>query len=155
MRQFIPAFHPFEKHHTGMRNGFALLEVLVAMTVLAVGVMAVLTAILSVLDLQKDSAQRFRAGLVLQDKLGAMAFAPYNGEPMRGISADGLFTWTISGTPWTGAPHLEGMEKPDDENKLANLFQVSVVVSWLTTKGTRSIDASQLVQILPAVEGSG
>lgn len=153
MRQLILAFYPLKTQRKSIPGGFALLEVLVSLTVLAVGVMVVLTAILSVLDLQKDSAQRFRASLVLQDKLGAVAFTPYNGEPMRGLSTDGLYSWTVSGSPWTGAPHLEDKKKPDGESNTANLFQVTVNVSWLTTRGTRSASASQLVQVLPNMEG--
>ena len=136
------------------KDGFVLLEVLVSMAVLAVGIMAVLTAVLSVLDLQKNSAQRYRAGLILQDRLGAIVFGQYNGEPLRGLSDDGLFSWTVAGEPWTGAPHMQNKEEPDAEGVLDNLFQVSVDVSWQTNHGKRSINASQLVQISPQEEGS-
>ncbi|MCK9995634.1 MAG: hypothetical protein KAH56_05050 [Candidatus Krumholzibacteria bacterium] len=139
------------------------------MAVFSIGIMAVLTSVLSALDLQKDSTLRYRAGLILQEKLAESVLVPYNGEPMRGISADGVFSWTVAGEPWTGAPRVEkkktktnktktsktrGKEKePKTDDALIELFQMAVNVSWQTNKGTRSINATQLVHLFP--QGGG
>ena len=136
-------------------KGFALIEVLVSLTILSVGLVAVLTAVLSALDLQKDSARRYRAGLILQEKLGELTAVPYRGRHLQGTSSDGLFDWTINGGPWKGAP------KPPQENRrttevdtlINRIFEVEVDVSWWTSKGPRRISATQLVRLSPDVEG--
>jgi prepilin-type N-terminal cleavage/methylation domain-containing protein len=171
MTTFATAFHPLGKHRRIPGNGFVLIEVLVSMTVFSVGIMAVLTAVLSALDLQKDSTLRYRAGLILQEKLAETALVPYSGQPMRGISADGVFSWTVAGEPWTGAPQVGKKkaktvrkprtsrgrvktEEPETENTSSRLFQVSVDVSWQAGKGTRSINATQLVHVSLQAKGA-
>ncbi|RKX33860.1 MAG: hypothetical protein DRP71_09045 [Verrucomicrobia bacterium] len=158
MTRFPMAFHPVKKQDQSSRSGFVLIEVLVSMVVFSVGIMAVLTSVLSALDLQKDSTLRYRAGLILQEKLAESILVPYNGQPMRGISADGVFSWTVAGEPWTGAPQVEkkktkvsrktkGGKKAKSEDASSELFQMAVEVSWQTNKGTRSINATQLVHL--------
>ncbi len=158
MTRFPTAFHPLKKQGKPSGSGFILIEVLVSMAVFSVGIMAVLTSVLSALDLQKDSTLRYRAGLILQEKLAESVLVPYNGQPMRGISADGVFSWTVAGEPWTGAPQVEkkktktsktrGKEKePKIDDASSELFQMAVNVSWQTNRGTRSINATQLVHL--------
>ena len=152
MSRFPTAFHPLKKQGKRPPGGFVLVEVLVSMVVFSVGIMAVLTSVLSALDLQKDSTLRYRAGLILQEKLAEPVLVPYNGQPIRGISADGVFNWAVAGEPWTGAPQVE-KKKPKDgkktktEDTSSELFQMAVEVSWQTNKGTRSINATQLVHL--------
>ena len=151
MTVLMPAGTRSRNKRDASGGGFVLIEVLVSLTVFAVGIMAVLTAVLSTLDLQKDSALRYRAGLILQDKLAETALVPYNGEAMRGISADGVFSWVVTGEPWAGAPQSEN-EDPEAENISARIFLVAVDVGWQTTRGTRSVNATQLVQVSSRVE---
>lgn len=159
-------------------DGFVLIEVLVSMTVFAIGIMAVLTAVLSTLDLQKDSTLRFRAGLILQEKLAETVMVPYGGQPARGISPDGIFSWTVSGTPWTDAPNVpklitsnieshqtgqnrnstgkisrRGKEKSGADSLEDRVILVVVDVSWKTSEGSRSIQATQLVHAAPQARG--
>ncbi len=147
MRGFITAAPLRRSLHRHPGQGFVLLEVLVSLTVFAVGIMAVLTAVLSALNLQKDASLRLRAGLVLQDKLAETFLIPYDGSPASGLSADGLFRWTVAGETWAGAPQIT-----DDaaENPTSELVQVAVAVNWESTRGTRSLTATQLVRILAA-----
>ena len=158
MTRFPTAFHPLKKQGKPSPSGFVLIEVLVSMVVFSVGIMAVLTSVLSALDLQKDSTLRYRAGLILQEKLAESILVPYNGQPMRGISADGVFSWTVAGEPWTDAPQVEkkktkvsrktkGGKKAKTDDASSELFQMVVEVSWQTNKGTRSINATQLVHL--------
>jgi len=164
MNRFPTAFHPLKKQGKPSPGGFVLIEVLVSMVVFSVGIMAVLTSVLSALDLQKDSTLRYRAGLILQEKLAESVLVPYNGQPMRGISSDGVFSWTVSGEPWTGAPQVEkkktqvikktkvtrktkGGKKAKTDDTASEIFQMAVEVIWQTNKGTRSINATQLVHL--------
>ena len=142
-----------DRRRDASASGFVLIEALVSVTVFAVGIMAVLTAVLSALDLQKDSALRYRAGLILQDKLAETLLVPYSGEPLRGISADGLFSWTVTGEPWTGAPQIGDQEQEEATARPScQLFAVIVDVSWQTTRGPRSIAADQLVRVCTQAE---
>ncbi len=171
MTTFVTAFHPLGKHRRIPGNGFVLIEVLVSMTLFSVGIMAVLTAVLSALDLQKDSSLRYRAGLILQEKLAETVLVPYSGQPVRGISADGVFSWTVAGEPWTGAPQVGKKkektgrkpktdkrrvkrEEPETGDTSSRLFQVAVDVSWQTSKGIRSINATQLVHVSLLAKGT-
>lgn len=149
MKLFTTAYPP---HTTD--DGFVLLEVLVSLTVLAVGIMAVLTGVLSTLQLQKDAAMRFRAGLIMQDKLAEAFFAPYDGQTRAGTSVDGLFIWTIAGEPWADMPQvIKEDSKPEDGQTDADtadeIFQIAIDVSWQTTRGTRRLTATQLVRVAP------
>ncbi len=158
MNRFPTAFHPFRKRCKRTGSGFVLIEVLVSMAVFSIGIMAVLTSVLSALNLQKDSTFRYRAGLILQEKLVESVLIPYNGQPMRGISADGVFNWTVAGEPWTGAPQVEKKKTKDGkkaktDDASSELIQMAVEVSWSTNRGTRSIHATQLVHLSP--QGGG
>ena len=130
-------------------QGFILIEVLVSLAVFSIGIMAVLTGVLSTLNLQKDSALRYRAGLLLQDKMLQLNELPYSGGTSRGTSSDGVFSWSISGEPWSAAPpstkksrnRWEPKPQPDQMSK------VSVQVSWQSARGARQVRATQLVRI--------
>ncbi len=159
MRRLRAAFTLGGKQVKASREGFVLIEVLVSMTLFSVGIMAVLTAVLSVLDLQKDSALRFRAGLILQEKLAETVMVPYDGQPVRGISSDGVFSWTVVGEPWIEAPRIPTKKKEKNKetgtDSLSDrVIQVIVDVSWQTGEGSRSINATQLVHTAPQARGT-
>ena len=135
-------------------GGFALIEVLVSLTLLAVGIVGVLSAVLAALDLQQDAAMRYRAGLILQDKLSETLLVPYGGETARGVSADGLFSWTIIGAPWQGLTQAAERTRPeaDGAEDADRLYEIRVEVSWETGAGIRRLNATQLVSMSPGVE---
>ncbi len=148
---------------TPSTQGFVLIEVLVSMAIFAIGIMAVLTAVLSALNLQKDSALRYRASLILHDKLMETSLISYNGEPMRGLSADGVFSWTVAGERWAAAPERDDQKKSSSKGRQKNqenetpdlaslVYQVAVDVSWETRRGTRHLNATQLVNASAPVE---
>jgi len=132
------------------------------MTVLSVGIMAVLTGVLSALNLQKDAALRYRAGLILQETLAETALTEYDGQPRQGLSSDGVFSWSVGGEPWVGAPRIapprrEAKTEADKEHVearalVSNVLQVRVDVSWETSKGSRRVTATQLVHVRLAEE---
>ncbi len=168
MTVFPTASRFIGKQGTTGSGGFVLLEVLVSVVVFSVGIMAVLTAVLSVLELQKDSALRYRAGLILQEKLAETVMVPYDGQPARGLSPDGVFSWTVAGESWTEAPQTPIKVSPQSNRGRNNkremkdtgtynlsdrVLQVVVDVSWQTSAGSRSINATQLVHFSPQVRG--
>ena len=131
-------------------NGFILIEVLVSLAVFSVGILAVLTGILSTLNLQKDTALRCRAGLILQEQTLQLNEAPYGGGVSQGVSSDGIFQWKITAEPWSAAPMTKKKSRrrsvtKEDHQEMA---QVRVEVSWQSPRGPRMIKASQLVRVL-------
>lgn len=182
MNLFQTAFTSKRKTGSRRAGGFALVEVLVSVTIFAVGIMAVLTAVLSVLELQKDATLRFRAGLVLQEKLAESIHQSYDGQPIRGLSPDGVFQWMVTGSRWVDAPKAppktslntssskpsgtgstrgkarlsrgQKQKQDSDADSLEDqIILVVVDVSWQTSKGSRSIQATQLVHAAPQARG--
>ncbi len=143
------------------RAGFALVEVLVALTLFAVGLVSVLGGILSALDLQKDSALRWRAGLLLEEKLADAFLQQATTGSAQGVSADGVFHWTTTLQAWDGASPArddkarkgEDTRKSDVKVTTLDLREVAVEVRWETRKGLRRLHASQVVNV-PAAAGS-
>jgi Tfp pilus assembly protein PilV len=133
------------------------MEVLVSLTIFSVGLMAVLTAVLSTLNLQKDTALRYRAGLVLQEKLLEVASEPFDGAARYGQTEDGVFTWSVNGILWGEERRDPRRPRRRNDTRLApgQMFEVSVNVTWETLKGDRTIEAVQLVRAAAVVrEGS-
>jgi type II secretory pathway pseudopilin PulG len=132
------------------------MEVLVSLTVFSVGIMAVLTAVLSSLNLQKETALRYRAGLVLQQKLIEVASEQFTGAASYGQTADGVFNWSVTGNLW-GEEERRDPRRPRRRNPdrlpPGQMFEVSVNVSWQTKKGERKVAATQLVRAAPVVKG--
>ena len=128
-------------------HGFVLLEVLVALALLAVGIVAVLSAALSTLDLQSDCALRRRAGLVLDARLAEIADGHFDGVDAQGIATDPRFRWSVRSEPWRPddqRPHTVGVG--DDALPPPGMCRVVVVVDWTTSSGVRSIRATQIVR---------
>lgn len=125
------------------------MEVLVSLTVFSVGIMAVLTAVLSSLNLQKETALRYRAALVLQQKLTEVAAEPFDGAARYGQTPDGVFTWSVTGTPWGEEERRDprrARRRRDDRPTPGQMFEVAVNVRWETHKGERNVAATQLVR---------
>ncbi len=84
---------------------------------------------------------------------------PYDGQPVRGISSDGVFSWTVVGEPWIEAPRIPTKKKEKNKetgtDSLSDrVIQVIVDVSWQTGEGSRSINATQLVHTAPQARGT-
>ncbi|MFO7608617.1 MAG: prepilin-type N-terminal cleavage/methylation domain-containing protein [Candidatus Krumholzibacteriia bacterium] len=141
-------------------GGFALVEVLVALTLFAVGLVTILAGLLGALDLQKDSALRWRAALLLEEKLAESFLFPARGADGRGTSPDGVFAWTVTAKPWPAPPAAAGPSGgPSEQVSPAPpaapvLREVTVEVSWRTPRGVRRVAASQLVGTPAGREGA-
>lgn len=133
---------------TVKKQGFVLMEVLVSLTVFSVGIMAVLSAVLSSLNLQKDTALRYRAALVLQERLTDLTSEPFDGLAAYGKSADGVYSWSVTGTPWGVVERARNRARRTRTEGIqpGQMYQVSVVVNWETHRGPRQISATQLLR---------
>jgi prepilin-type N-terminal cleavage/methylation domain-containing protein len=131
------------------RTGFALIEVLVALTLLAVGTVGVLSAVLSALDVQRDAALRHRAGLLLQDKLAEVRVAPYAGRTTGGVTDDGLLRWTVVGAPWEGSPEMphQGRRRRGAPIEVLPVYEVRVEVAWQGARGEGRVAATGLAGV--------
>jgi prepilin-type N-terminal cleavage/methylation domain-containing protein len=128
-------------------GGFALVEVLVALALLAVGTVGVLSAVLAARAAPRDAALRHRAALLLQDKYGEILTAPYAGESIHGVSDDGLMRWTVIGVPWEGAPErpVEGRRRRGAPVEVLPIYEVRVDVSWRSHRGEGRVETRGLV----------
>ena len=128
------------------RSGFALIEVLVALTLLAVGTVGVLSAVLSALDVQRDAALRHRAVLLLQDKVAEVRVAPYGGGTTGGVTDDGLLRWTVVGAPWEAAPEAprQGRRRRGAPVEVLPVYEVRVDVTWPGARGEGRVWATAL-----------
>lgn len=124
------------------------MEVLVSLTVFSVGIMAVLSAVLSSLNLQKDTALRYRGSLVLQERLAQLSGEPFDGLAAYGKTADGLYSWSITGTPWGVVERARNRARRARSEGIqpGQLYEVAVVVTWETHRGARSVSATQLLR---------
>ena len=118
--------------------GFVLIEVLVALAVLSVGVVTVLGALVSTLELQHETGLRYRAGEVLQDVLAEAARPGAAREGASGTATDTRFRWRLR---WQACDEMGAPES----GAASRLHRVVVEVEWSTTRGARHLQASQWV----------
>lgn len=125
------------------RDGFALIEVLVALALLSVGIVAVLGAVVTTMELQSDSMLRHRAGLVLREKLDESVWMAPRGGEASGAVTDGRIRWSVHSEPW-------GDVGAAASNPKSRLHRVVVEVEWTGPRRARSIQATQIVCVRPS-----
>lgn len=143
-------------------SGFTLIEVLVALSILTVGVVAVFAALSGSMSEISESAGRHRASLLLREILDSSAATVRQAGKAEGHSADGLYRWRIETAVWrcdagsgllgTSNPRLqEGTDARTAFDPCTNLLQVTANVQWQEHGRDRSIKAVELVapQSLP------
>ena len=131
--------------HTGMmrgRSGFTLIEVLVAVVILATGIVFVLSGLNSTLDALDVSRANMRAHLILK-------------ETMSGIMENGLPSTLHGQCPGGDSDfrfeiHSGPACDPDDEN----LSEVTVTV-WRPGDGVRYSTTSYVIKSTDTGEGDG
>lgn len=106
-------------------EGFTLLEVLVAMAILAVAVTAVLQLFGQGLRLARASGEHLAATLLASQKLTEVAGGPLVPETSHGI--EGEYRWQATVRP---APDLRPVELPEGLRPTGDLVQVAVRVEW-------------------------
>lgn len=105
--------------------GFTLLEVLVAMVILAVAVTAVMQLFGQGLRLARASGEHLTATLLASQKLAELTQAVI--EPGTSQGTEGEYRWQATVRP---APDLEPVEPPEGTRPTAKLLQVGVRVEW-------------------------
>lgn len=96
-----------------LRDGFSLLEVIVAMTVLGVGILGVMAALSMSLRIDGESTRLVGAVEVAERELVAATLVPTGSiQATRGV--DGTYQWTVAYA-----------------QKSEQLFLVSVTVQWM------------------------
>lgn len=111
------------------REGFSLLEVLVALVVFAIGVTGMLTALgynLRDINYSKDHAKAVRIATREMNNLRRLTYVP----EAESTGAEGRFSW-ISGIEQVDIYDLPGMDS-DDAGQSDGLmpYNMEVTVSW-------------------------
>lgn len=105
--------------------GFTLLEVLVAMAILAVAVTAVMQLFGQGLRLARASGEHLTATLLASQKLTEVAQAGLEPGESRGV--EGTYRWQAAVRP---VPELQPVELPEGLRPTGQLVQVAVRVEW-------------------------
>lgn len=126
-------------HH---RAGFTLLELLVALAILSIGLVAILGGLVSSVNLQKEAQKRYQAGLLLQSKLGQLVSSGYDGRHLHGTTLDSLYSWSVDGHLWQGP---NDQTQANDGNAV-QLIEAQVSVSWQGSRGKSLIEVVQLIK---------
>lgn len=139
--------------------GFALLEVLVALAILSVGLVAVLTALRSSSYLVETSARTFVGIVLAEEMLGAHASGVVN-VPLDPGTAAGYTSRVTAASPVDMDPILligPLMAKKDEDgpgvDPIGNLELVEASVSWEQRGRTQSVVLQELV-LRPVEEAS-
>lgn len=105
--------------------GFTLLEVLVAMAILAVAVTAVMQLFGQGLRLARASGEQLTATLLASQKLTEIAEASLAPGTSQGV--EGEYRWQAAVRP---VPGLQPVELPEGLRPTGQLVQVAVRVEW-------------------------
>src|SRR5688572_8102541 len=117
-----------EKHHrTGLEDGFTIVEVLVALTVFAVGIVSVTKVFDASLDTAAANSQRTRATAVATDALESARSTRYADLEITDTS-------TTSTTVIDGFTVARAVEATSGGYK-----EVTVGVSWVDTAGGHEV----------------
>ncbi|MFH1246137.1 MAG: prepilin-type N-terminal cleavage/methylation domain-containing protein [Candidatus Omnitrophota bacterium] len=112
-------------------KGFLLLEVMLAVTILSVGMALVLRSYVSALNAVKISQDFFAAGLLLEEKLWQKEEEKAGSQEPSVAGEQGNFS-----TPWDRFSYLVEFEK---EENTPDLYKTNSSVSWQNKKKTHSI----------------
>ena len=133
---------------TGREKGFTLVEILVAMVVLAVAAVSLLQSFSGGLRAADSARQRAYAMLLAQSKMAAVGIE----LPLDPGASDGRFddrfAWTVTISPAGGA----GAEEDTDASAQAlKVMNVTVTVSWPpgSASGSLQLTSSRLQQRRP------
>jgi prepilin-type N-terminal cleavage/methylation domain-containing protein len=138
-------------------SGFTLIEVLVALSVLSIGIVPLFVALRGSVNQVSAAERQHRATLLLQTLLETAAVnAPPVGT-LEGRSPEGLYEWRVTTRVWERAG-LEGLTAQSETNPApqaiaaapgatvsSTLLEVIVSVTWHEPGRRRSLDATRLV----------
>jgi len=131
--------------------GFSLLEILVALSILGIGLVTVMVAAVKILDLQKSSRERQVAGVVLQEKCEQVFVTGYNGQPMTGVTPDSVYYWTVIGREYpVGTSQSSNFRNGQFS---VRLYEVVIRVKWGDLKKNQALESIQIVRGRPGPNG--
>lgn len=126
-------------------DGFSLIEVLIAMVILSVGLLALSSLQGTFASGSADSRQRVRAVDLAKSRLNVLKTQDYNAGPLNDTDGDGAGGLGHTGG---GADHQNTATTPSQhtvywniaQNTSANLKQVRVIVVWNDGEDRVSLD---------------
>ncbi len=138
-------------------SGFTLIEVLVALSVLSIGIVPLFVALRGPVNQLSAAEHQHRATLLLQTLLETSALAPPQACTLEGRSPEGTYEWRLTTRVWDGAglggltadPEAESLlpaarETPDASLSPA-LLEITASVAWHEPGRRRRIEATALV----------
>lgn len=144
-----PAAPPARRRERGGPDGFILLEVLVAMSLLTVGIVAVLLSIRNSLEVSDRSADLFRATLLLDEVLGEVRAGSPPEEVPTAPPGSGL-RCDLAVVPWEDPDLLSLPFEPEPGSSpdagIGGLRLVRATVTWGQRGRERSIEVVELVR---------
>jgi len=126
-------------------NGFSLIEVLIAMVILAVGLLALSSMQGTFASGSADSRQRMRAMDLAKSRLNVLKTMDYTAGPLTDTDSDGAGGLADTGsdadfqnTASTPSQHIVYWNIAQDTS--ANLKRVRVIVEWNDGENSVSLD---------------
>ena len=130
-----------KQRHARRSAGFSLLELMVALAVMALSLAMIYQVDVGVLRGVGDQTAHQRATVLAQSLLDARDAVPAAGWQEDG--QDGAYTWSVSSAP---LPLPQGLDA-----KTPVLHEVSIAIRWQARQGQRVLELSTLLpQALPA-----
>ena len=115
----------------GKNDGFTLIEVLIAMVLLAVGLLGMASLTLGIMKGNKHSGRMTTATTLVQEKMEDMRRLGYAGMPSSDTTSTEGYN-SISGYPFFKRVTVTDMGSPS-----ANMKTIEVIVYW--DSGSRSV----------------
>ena len=123
------------------RQGFTLLEVLVAVMILAISVTAILSQFSAGMEVGGKSRDITRAVLLAKEKLEELKARVDSGEEGKAGASDDGYSWE----PRVSLYELPEKEAGENENALAfELLKLTVIVRWDSGVQERQMELSTL-----------
>lgn len=114
-------------------QGFTLLEILIAITILAIGLLAVASMATIVIKSNSASNKLSIASTLVQDKLEEIRAMPY-------ANVTSIPLTTVTSTPWASRQVVVTPDTP-----IAGTKKIDVIVSWTDVNGkSHSVSLSTL-----------
>jgi type IV pilus assembly protein PilV len=135
-----------KQHLLSNQEGFGILDVLIALTIFTVAILALAQLQLSSLKGNALSRQRTEASYLAQSKLEELASLPYStlvddgsgNLDSTGADADGTETTAVMGTTYRISWNI------DDDNPGSDMKMVRVIVTWQDGRSSKKLALTRI-----------
>ncbi len=128
-----------------IKNGFTLLEVVVALAILGIGLTVIIELFSGGLRLVKTSEEYTKAITYAHMKMEEISLKPPLDEGTEEGKFDEIYRWQVGVKKWNLLPvEKEGGFKPP-----AELFKVKLSITWKSGSKERTIDIESFKTIKP------